>query len=1474
MDLTEEEIATIGKILSTKSPIVVQRKLAGRSGAGVWLVDAQLPDWSGSAILKVEHLSAIVGRAPEPVAHDAAVRVNARFARAHIAELVARGATREEQISVFSAVAGGLENCRSLRSLPSSLHKAACELVSEDLLRIWNDSAVEAPSLWSESRVIQAWLQNRLYATQGGRIPDRLNAYGIDNSVRSFSYGGNVYPNPGYWALANNLTHDHGIRPILGHCHNDLHGDNVLVTEAIGNRITYFLIDFALADGDEPLFFDQAYLELSSLLATCDKLSINLWIEEITKLNGVAGLPDLYSCQVDKHRIPIAESIAGIRHICESWAKAKYEPRRAQLHRQQILARVAVGLNFFNKYGIEKDVELKALLYASINLKAYFGYCNLPVPDSDCVLREPAISPGISSEEIRNAGHFLDSFERGRSLYVLVSAMKSPELFNLDASVTANPQWALIVDLSEDSERGSVYEKLSPQIGKGAVVRVHLADKADRTNATVRSTTWLKARGWNKVPGSVMPDVSTWRRKKLNLVRLAMSEVFEAWGPMAIRMVVLQGASWDEYTAAICEAVYETAGIEDIRLLWLGPHCSPRYIPKEAVLHFAEKPVERLQATIELSLGRSADASELRLPCRKHGEVSGTEMRDFSASRDISIICEQLELIHSGLADTEVGPCQGEFLRGAPISWAELGLEQDLERDVYTESEKNLKRALGDPRNKMFEIIHKPGAGGTTLARRLLWNLRSLYPTAILRGIDPLTATRVETLFHLTSLPVLLLAEADVCTREDVIRLLHGASSRNVRCCVQFVSRLTGSPPAHPITESHTFVSDVMLPNEAKRFLGRYSIGASTRQINRLRDLASNPQLQRFRSPFFFGLYRFENEFLHVSDYVKAQLHDLDDRQKRLLAYVSLVSVFTQGGLPEKVLALLTGEKHVPGVMIGRVFGHDVDRLLVSYEKDEPLVKASHPLLGQQSLEISLGVRRSDDPDKWRAHLSMLSQRLIEEISDHAESVGPDMVDMLMQLFIQRDHLSADSDKRNLFSPLLIEIRDEAYQAQILRLLTNVLPDEPHFWNHFARHCMYSESRRFSDAIEYLNRAIELAPDDELHQHTLGMAYALRVRETLKEYSRASSQHVAAWHAIESDYLVARACFRKARGLSINASQYPFVSDIQLVTRTISALRSISGASSFVDFLVEETEISNALRDELASANDLLAEVKQLTDETADHPEYVEAVDFYLKKIEQSTESLITYLDKRIDEPGGDTPQNRRFLLSLNQDQRRRGVIYVSPESVERYLRLAEKNLDSAFPTDQDFRHWLSIYRDSKGFNMIEAMDKVTRWHQLTESIDSAFYLYVLNFAQWYDGAITNVDVVTTAIERCVSLSQERNRRRSIEYLTTSQGGIGVIPAELLGERDSATGFFVETKELALVDGVISRIGGPQSGMISVIPLWAKTGAGASASVNTISAFFVPSEDFHIAADENTAVQFFVGFRRGGLRAHVVKRAI
>ncbi|MGK8223123.1 tetratricopeptide repeat protein [Achromobacter xylosoxidans] len=1466
--MTNEQInfTELGEALGAISPLKMQKALAGKSGAGVWLVDAQLPTWSGVGVLKLEQVDALIGRESEALRHSAAVEHNPSFADSHIAKLVRSVTLDGYTVALFEAAGGGLENCRALRVMQYSMHKSACSNIAEALLKNWNKDAIEHQETWSESRILQEWLGYRLDKAQGGRLEDRVGCFGISSEDKAFSYAGTSYPNPMYWARNNNLYHNGGLRPILGFLHNDLHSDNALILQGFGPKSDFLLIDFALAEGGRPLLYDQAYLEFSTLLQCSQSTDVLPWIQEIQKVCKVNGPQDIHTLDIDRLRIPVIDSIGAIRVACKSWASNSFNARKGQIHRQGLLARVAVGLNYLNKGGVDSHTQLVSLLYASANLREYFEYCGINPPDPSCVLAEREVVAGVPVTVVREACAFLDSFQPNRNHYVLLNALSPDGYIGSDLTPLAQVHWSIVLDLEKAATGNTFHEGTSHAFEKSTLVRVIVPNQSLQIEASIRSTSWIKCLGSELIAGSVAPDYASWRLRRIQHLRTVLSDIFQKIGPLPIRLVVMHGAGQENYASDVAEALFQVAPVEDVKCLWIGSPYSG-HLPVDAIKLVEGSPVTFLLKGIELALGDGDRGTQLRLPKRVQGQdvVSLENMMD---SRVVPIINEDLEVVHAGLAETPGSIASGDFLRGAPITWAELELEQDLVRELNDDVIQNIREALSDPRNRLFEIMHKPGAGGSTFARRLIWQLKEAFPSTVLRRLSDNTGSRIESLFHLCSLPVLILIEADVCTKEEVSRLLHAASARNVRCCAIFVSRLTGAAPSFVIDKGRIYLSDVMPASEAKKFFGRYVMGASQAQGDTLRALTYDNSQQKFRSPFFYGLYRFEDGFSHVPEYVNGHLASQNDYQRELLAFASMVSVFTQAGLSERLLAAIADEKYYPGQMLGRIFGSDADRLFVCYEKDGFVVRASHPIIGRQILEAVVG--HVCGGHNWNHQISAVALKFIDAVAPHVHSFGSEVIELLMQLFIQREHLG-EHVKKAPFSALLIEVAVEPYQAEIFDRLTTALPDEPHFWNHYGRHCMYAKNPKLDAAVEYLEEAVRLQPDDELHHHTLGMIYRAKVREMLSQFARRSGSEIDAWTAVEKDYFCARACFEKARGLSGGGNQYPYISDIQMVTRTISLLRSISTAPTWLDFLKTETPIVEVLRNELASASGLLVEVKRLTEETADQPAYVESMEFYVQRIERDSAALIEYLSNRLSQAGGDTLLNRRFLLSVQQQRQKKEGRISNPQELERYLIIAEKNLQESNPSDQDYRHWFELYRDSSYFDITEAIAQCYRWHQDTASLDSAFLLYALYFTQWYDGAIRDVEVVLSNLERCVALSQERNRRPSIEFLTATTPA-GIVSVDRLGARDPKTGFFNRTEGLVVVEGIIKEIKGPQAGTISVVPKWFKAGADTASGTRTVPAFFVPGEDFLPAADENNLVCFYLGFRRGGLRAHEVKR--
>src|SRR5262249_37690879 len=120
-----------------------------------------------------------------------------------------------------------------------------------------------------------------------------------------------------------------------------------------------------------------------------------------------------------------------------------------------------------------------------------------------------------------------------------------------------------------------------------------------------------------------------------------------------------------------------------------------------------------------------------------------------------------------------------------------------------------------------INLYHDPGAGGTTVARRILWNLHREYPCALVhRYTASETAERIFHLASLTGLSILLLIDGAEITDRQVDELLNYLRSRLVPVALlQTLRRF--KPPSEGKRAIH--LSSKLSPFEAHRFVEAFS---------------------------------------------------------------------------------------------------------------------------------------------------------------------------------------------------------------------------------------------------------------------------------------------------------------------------------------------------------------------------------------------------------------------------------------------------------------------------------------------------------------------------------------------------------------------------------------------------------------------------------------------------------------------------
>ena len=108
---------------------------------------------------------------------------------------------------------------------------------------------------------------------------------------------------------------------------------------------------------------------------------------------------------------------------------------------------------------------------------------------------------------------------------------------------------------------------------------------------------------------------------------------------------------------------------------------------------------------------------------------------------------------------------------------------------------------------------------------------------------------------------------------------------------------------------------------------------------------------------------------------------------------------------------------------------------------------------------------------------------------------GEEMLEVVRRAFVYRDNseiLGTERAGQNQFAMLIEDIPSKEGALELLRNLTEIYPDEAHFWAHLGRfHSL--ERRDFPAAVDCIDRALKLRDRDHVLHHMKGMALRQQV---------------------------------------------------------------------------------------------------------------------------------------------------------------------------------------------------------------------------------------------------------------------------------------------------------------------------------------------------------------------------------------------
>lgn len=1462
IEATYKELHETVKQQCAASEFHLKKKLSGKSGDSVYLCDITIhnPHYCGYAIIKYSINRPDYAR-NEYEAHQLATQELPEFADQHIPKLI-RKIDGDNQSAFIMTIAGnGLGLTEELASLVHDSQTMIMCDVSRLLLNQWHKGTIAEEC--SAQAVLSTWLDYRIGDQSTlSELLERLLS--VSPQAESFYFATKTFSNPYYHAKCDDLPlREIKLRPLEGYMHGDLHGHNCLYGGLNEGQRRAFLIDFEQFKPQMPLFFDHAYLEFSLLLNNHAEMSPHEWIKVIDLLKDIEEREESDSIDLNGEINSRVRQIQAYRKSIKEWAIQHYANRIEDVHTQILLARIAVGLNFANKGSLTDDQVLSnkmkvfAFFYAAENLNYLFKFKKQVLSEPQEIAQLTFIKPIEDDSAIETIWSECDYFSRHKAKYVLLAGEKLSSLSVMDSELISSLPWSLVLDF--DARRNGMLDKLEKSLSENRAWKHYFPEQIEKKIET-EILIWLSVNGHELDSTSMYSSFIDWRRAVIKRLRVLSEEFARHTTVLPVNLVVIadeEEASKVEHiiltlddaledklkVIVICRDMAEQRAYQKLGEN-LGGYikciqCKPQSFVR-SISQYYSLPTQGDKVLIPMKNSGSDKPSKIEVP------------KDVYAASSKCVT-----ILHPGLVKEKTNI--GQFHKGHQISWAELEQNLAIDMSIDDEIKKQTVAALKKNSYEKRTIYHLPGAGGSTVLRKVAWRLKDDWPVLVVTKNSVNIHEYVEKISNLTNLPVLIVVDGSILSSTEKDKLVNELKIRGVNHLLLDSERGIHSPTDRP---SSVLKVPCPLKNEDASIFHTYykALSAPTRH-SALEMLTFDENMREYRQPFFYGFFTFEEEFKSVESFVVNSTKELTEDRKRLLLWVSLVTRYTQESLPMTFLNVMMGKKSTSRFEVKNEFGPSASPLFLVQSS---ALRIIHPVIAQQLIATLLG----------KSEQIAYSGRLQDACIELVDSLGSpnlrneDKTGKILQgLFVSRQSEgNQDNGSKAKFSELLIEIQSANKQHKVLKHLCDVFSEEAHYLSHLGRHINYDHGRNSDEAIPYFKRAIELDPESEVHYHGLAMVYSFLVFATFKDIKdnpfsqqglRITTTDVI--ERIKDNYESSREYFKKAYELSWK-SEHALVSYTKLIQRTVEAIYWQSkpvdashGEYKYCDFFKQNNMASRWCREALEELEWAVAELKylQAEDEISHHAEETisKVPKFYDDKVSliNGLSSLITshvYIDHS---------NTRRLLASTYFKTHEESEL--STKKLNKVVELMESNITGSSGDDRDLKYWFRAYRMLPNFSYSEAIDKIETWERLKKSLQASYYLYILHYFNYELGVLASQQKAKDYIEKCKrNIPVSTTSKKSFEWVSSdTKGVLPLVNSNDLGKWD---GFFEYTSKLGRVIGTILSVENHVKGTIRI---------------NGFEAFFVPKNEF-TTDDVNTEVSFYLGFSFEGLRAWKVEK--
>ncbi|XP_046338321.2 sterile alpha motif domain-containing protein 9-like [Haliotis rufescens] len=990
----------------------------------------------------------------------------------------------------------------------------------------------------------------------------------------------------------------------------------------------------------------------------------------------------------------------------------------------------------------------------------------------------------------------VDNFKKGH--FVLVTGDLSGNTLSKSVEVLTAIPWMLVFDFDEKSRDQGLLARVEEPLKIAS--SLHICSWREQVKISEMATTWYFIRGYREIPETrfekgyrdwfkqVNSPVTTLAEELAGFVQdTTVLKVVVIWNDdiskyldyivckldeniqQSIKIIICRDDkssdnSQNDFTH-MCHQVEENIAVINISApnLFLGI-CD--HIHKGVS---SKRNYDLFEIPTANDCGNSVDKQGfawlheyIQVICRKFPEDS---------SSDVELIEEEARV----------------FFQGGTLKWATrflCGSEYlDVERDALGQIVEKIKNLVLSFKSGLYTLHHAPGSGGSTLAQRVLWELRDTSPCVQIHFHPGVSVgdivSRLEYLYERTHLPIIALIDGE---DEHIVRYLR-RSVRQICLVVLHVKRYPYSMSEKENTSKNFWLQGNVSQNEARNLATKFgSFCKEEQRRDALKSLSKGVREGVEHQLYEFGLTAYLHEFNGIQSYVHGYLR-LDKNApkellpwQKMLGYFSLVYYYGQTSIPCQFFAHMLGKPSNYVVSIDD-FPYEVRQFVVidtSNGKSNEM-RACHYIIAKEILEQLLTgghTTRSERSETLSAKAcSKLGKFAVSFIDDASLkrvklAVSPQAVmHMLVRTFISRDikdtgESETQSKKRPSLAKLLVDITSKppyTERLQVLQKLTKAFPKEPNVHAHLGRFYAMCRPNEEDKAINAFETALKLCekkmegknPEEQNERlkitlshiyHMYGMIYGQQVHRFKSKQISSKSFDEKASDLLQ---LAELACnlFIKCREAKPpgHEDSFGYVGEIKVRLRVCDFVIRHSGYENMHEYIAEEINSENGsqiaifIEKSITAIDDLIIECSTVVDPADIDSSFNDAVTWHqslLGKYGQSLEALHlpdTIGSKRFKTAAIKLKHGGHAQLDSIRSEADIKEIVASFEDI--FEDAFNRGVENRKTLDIDFQEWLNAIRHdslSVDYSLETVLSQVRKWHSMLSSPMSKFSLFVL----------------------------------------------------------------------------------------------------------------------------------------------------